>query len=175
MQTLAPGKTEAGLTLVELLVVMLIIGMAAGMVVFAIPRGQSDVAKSALQVERDVASLREAAVSNVDTYALKSVVGGYARYKAEDGQWALLDTTVFPKTVAFELAAEGGWYLPEHRETLQIGSPPEQEREVFRPNILFAPDGSVTPFTVHLRDGRLKTSIRVDTFGKIDQEAGDER
>lgn len=174
MQTSAPGRTEAGLTLVELMIVLLIIGMVSGVVLFTIPGGQSDLSKATLQVERDVASLREAAVTDVATYALKSVVGGYARYKAQDGQWVLLDTTVFPKSVQFELAAEGGWDLPEHRETVQIGIPPAEEEALFRPDILFSSDGSVTPFAARLRDGRLKTSVRVDAFGRIDEEVGDE-
>lgn len=163
----APGKTEAGLTLVELLVVLLIVGMTAGMVVFAIPRSQTGLASSSLQVERDVASLRDAAVSNVATYALKTVAGGYARYVARDGQWVLLDTTEFPDGVDFELAAEGGWQLPEHEETILIGLPPAEEEEPFAPDVLFSADGSVTPFAVQLRQGRDEAVLHIGPFGRI--------
>lgn len=166
----APGRTEAGLTLVELLVVMLIVGMTAGIVIFAVPRGQSDLAKASLQVERDVASLREAAVAEVALYGVLTSTDGYALYRAAEGQWILIETREMPRSVTLEFKPEGGWELPEHRGEIILGilQPAEEETEdEGEPDIVFGPEGSVTPFTVKLQDGRRDTTIRVGSFGEL--------
>ncbi|NNU17109.1 prepilin-type N-terminal cleavage/methylation domain-containing protein [Parvularcula sp. ZS-1/3] len=168
MPTSAPGRTEAGVTLVELLVVMLIIGMAAGMVLFAIPNEPSALGQISQQLERDVAALRDQAVAESAHYAVDISPEGYGIYRAEEGQWVLLAARAVPSVVGFELTSQEAFALPEHREDILLGLPfTEEDEGAFDPEIHFAPDGSVTPFAVKLGQGRLKTVISVDAFGRI--------
>ncbi|GGY52713.1 prepilin-type N-terminal cleavage/methylation domain-containing protein [Parvularcula lutaonensis] len=167
----APGRTEAGLTLVELLVVMLIIGMTAGIVIFAVPRGQSDLAKASLQVERDIAALREAAVAEVALYGVRTMPRGYVLYKAEEGAWSELAVRELPRSVDLELKPEGGWELEEHRGEIPLGIPPADDDDAPKePEVVFGPEGSVTPFSVKLSDGRRDAEIRVGPFGELVEE-----
>lgn len=173
MRISAPGRAERGLTLVELLVVMLIIGMTAAVVMFAVPRGPSELQTAVRMVEADVAAMRDRAVSEVALYGLLPNEAGYARYRAEEGAWTLIDQREIPRDVAFEILPEEGWQLPEHRSEVILGidlRSDEDEEDVIRPTIVFGPEGSVTPFAVNLREGRLDATVRVGPFGKIGED-----
>jgi general secretion pathway protein H len=168
----APGRTERGLTLVELLVVLLIIGMTTGLTVLALPRSDSDLAAIAQRLERDIAALRDDAVAQGRFYGITAEPGRIRRVTARDGEWQVLDEQRLPPGFAVELRAEEGWQLPEHRDTL-LFTPPQEETEedsVKLPPIRFAPDGSVTPFSVTLRQGRAQAILRIGADGRFRTE-----
>jgi len=172
MRTSTTGKSETGVTLVELLVVLLIIGLSVSMVVLAVPRGQSDLAKAATLVEREIAGLRDSSVATVSVFGLTVDGQRLDRFRAAEGAWQLAQQTDLPGRVIVELKPDETWDLPEHTEEISLGGvfekPDEGEEETFRPEIVFAPEGSVTPFTIQLRDGRESVIIRVGPFGRIE-------
>ncbi|NRA30100.1 MAG: prepilin-type N-terminal cleavage/methylation domain-containing protein [Parvularculaceae bacterium] len=175
MPTSTTGRTEAGVTLVELLVVLLIIGLSVSFVVFSVPRGQSDLAKATTLVEREIAGLRDSAVSNVAIFGLTIDGRRLDRFRAGEGEWLLAQQTELPGRVVVKVQSEEGWSLPEHEEEISLGGVFEQqEREgegAFRPAIVFSPEGGVTPFSVTLRDRSDSVTIRVGPFGRMQVEA----
>lgn len=174
MLTSTTGRTEAGVTLVELLVVLLIIGLSVSFVVFSVPRGQSDLAKATALVEREIAGLRDSAVSNVAIFGLTIEDRRLDRFLAGEGQWQLAQQTELPGRVSANVQSEEAWSLPEHEEEINLGGVfEEREREAeeaFRPGIVFSPEGGVTPFSVTLRDRGDSITIRVGPFGRMQVE-----
>ncbi|MEM1379668.1 MAG: prepilin-type N-terminal cleavage/methylation domain-containing protein [Pseudomonadota bacterium] len=174
MLTLEAGRTrarQAGLTLVELLVVLLIIGMTAGLAALAVPRGESDLSKAARFVERDITALRDRAVTEVALFGLNADGQVLTRFRGAAGAWQVAAQVGLPGDVDIDLAPVEGWALPEHETELVLGiSPddPEAEEEPFRPLVVFGPEGSVTPFVVTLRDRRAAVIIRVGPFGRVE-------
>lgn len=174
MPTSAPGKTEAGLTLVELMVVLLIVGMTASVVVLARPRGQSPLVEAVEMVERDVLSMREVSLAEVASLGVVTGPDYYVRYRGVDGAWGDPVERVLPRGVVMKLAPREGWALPEHQESLPFTlrgaqAPAEDEdEEAVKPDVVFGPDGTVTPFSLELSDGPDRVLISVGPFGRFE-------
>ncbi|MEM9838283.1 MAG: GspH/FimT family pseudopilin [Pseudomonadota bacterium] len=178
MPILVAGRTrrarfanrQRGLTLVELLVVLLIVGMTAGLAAMSIPRGQSDVRQASALLERELAALRDQAVTEVAVLGLSSDGGTLTSFRGVDGAWVLTGELPMPGRAEVELVLDEGWQLPEHTDELILGISAEAEegtQEAFRPQIIFSPEGSVTPFALRVREGRDRQMIRVGPFGTI--------
>lgn len=178
MPTLAAGRTDApsaangqaGLTLVELLVVLFIFAMTAGLAAMAIPRDQSDVSRASAMLEREIAALRDTAVTEVAVIGLTANGDTFTSFRGVDGVWVLAGEMRMPGRAEVELVPEEGWVLPEHTDEIILGITEEPEgnvEEAFRPQIVFAPEGSVTPFSLRVREGRDRVTLRVGPFGRI--------
>ncbi|MEM1410476.1 MAG: prepilin-type N-terminal cleavage/methylation domain-containing protein [Pseudomonadota bacterium] len=171
MRISSTGRNEAGLTLVELLVVLAIIGLSTALVVVAAPRKGSDLAVATRLVEREVAGLRDSAVSRSALFALAIDAARLDRFEAKDGAWTLIEQTTLPAAVGVTLETGVGWSLPEHEEEVRLGGVFQQTEEAaeeeFRPPIVFTPEGSVTPFSVLLRQDQSSVIIRVGPFGRV--------
>lgn len=176
----AAGRTDPGqrgVSLVELLVVLLVIGMAAGMVVLVMPRGEADIASAVRTAERAVAGARDRAVTEVTVLGVVAGDGRLSVFEAREGRWQRAGIRQMPGGVTVDLLPEEGWRLPEHPGELLLGlAPPRSEEaadgpgipdEPFAPDIVFSPEGSVTPFALRLHDGRREAVIRVGPFGTI--------
>jgi general secretion pathway protein H len=177
MQISAPGRTDPGhlsqrgLTLVELLVVLLIVGVAAGIVIFSIPDGREDERSAMARFEQDVISARDQAIAENTLYGIEPVPGGYTVYRLVAEGWLPIESRAFPDDMRFELLPEDAFELPEHREEIGFGLPPREEpaTAALSPDLLFAADGSVTPFTAVFagRDGR--QALKGDPFGTVEE------
>lgn len=82
---------EAGFTLVELMVVLALIGLAAAAVVMTMPPGDGGAMVQATRFAARVAALRDAAVIEGRSEGLWVTASGYGFERRIDGQWQPLE------------------------------------------------------------------------------------
>ncbi|MCQ8185058.1 prepilin-type N-terminal cleavage/methylation domain-containing protein [Parvularcula maris] len=166
------AHTQCGLTLVELLIVLLIVSMTAGIVMFAVPRQPNDLLSVSQQFERDVIAARDQAVAEAALYGIEPMPGGYVVYRLVPEGWLAVEQRSLPRGLAF--AIEGGdmFDMPEHRDEIGFGLPPKEEEATasLMPDILFAADGTATPFTATFGTGRLQSRVMVGPFGELKED-----
>lgn len=139
-------NTRAGFTLVELLMVVAILGLAAGAVVLAVPDPRPAVGAEAERFAARLSRAREEAVLSNRPVAVEVTRTGYA-FAAFDGRaWSALND---------------GPFGPETWQTGTAVAPEEGARFVFDPT------GVAEPVVVTLaRDGKRRT-VSVDGAGEV--------
>ncbi|MEE4208524.1 MAG: GspH/FimT family pseudopilin [Parvularcula sp.] len=177
MRISAPGRSDqGGLTLVELLIVMVIVGMTAGMVMLAAPRGETDLRRAAVELERELASLRDGALYAGRVYGMGFEEKGVVTYEPGGEGWRERSVLDFGGTVSFKASPGEGLVLPEHEDEIAFGRPlSEDEKEApSEPTILFLPDGGATPAEIELRSAEGAIVITLDAQGRLGRKSGDE-
>lgn len=140
----APDR--AGFTLVELLMVVAILGLAAGAVVLAVPDPRPAVGVEAERFAARLARAREEAVLSNRPVAVEVTLAGYGFSVHEGGGWSAL--------------SEG----PFGPEVWQAGTAPEPA-EASR--VVFDPTGVAEPLALTLvRDGK-RVAVVVDGAGEV--------
>jgi general secretion pathway protein H len=130
---------------VELLMVVAIIGLAAGAVVLSVPDPRPSVAEDAERFAARLSRAREEAVLTNRPVAVEATVAGYSFMAFDGARWSILD--------------EG----PFGPETWTAGATVEPS-EV---RILFDPTGVAEPGVVTLTRERNSRTITVDGAGEV--------
>lgn len=97
----ANDDREAGFTLIELIVVLFIIGLAAAAVVVTAPGGQSRLRSEADALALRIAAARDQSVLQSHSIGIWLRPSGYGFERRSDGQWDALTTKPF-KTVDWQ-------------------------------------------------------------------------
>lgn len=82
---------EAGFTLVELMVVLALIGLAAAVVILSMPASGGGAMGQATRFAARIAALRDTAVTDGRTHGLWVTASGYGFERRSGGQWQPLD------------------------------------------------------------------------------------
>ena len=96
MAEMHAGRDSAqGFTLVELMIVIVIIGLASAVVVLTLPAANGGARAEAVKYAARAAALRDRAVIEGRTMGLWATASGYGFEKRESGQWTpLADRTL---------------------------------------------------------------------------------
>lgn len=140
---------EAGFTLVELMIVLVIMGLMASIVVLSFPDGSNDLEQDAQKFAARTAALRDNAILQSRPMAVQVTPSGYSFLERRKGTWSVMEDKPFrstnwsngvtadvgetgPLLISFESTG-----LPSDRAEVRLG------HKDFARNILIAPMGDV--------------------------------
>lgn len=180
MLTSAPGSSaparaqagpQAGLTLIEVLVVIGLMGLMTAIVVLTVPPRAGEAELAARAFSREVASLADQAVVRGRTVGLGEAEGGLSAYAYADG-WAPSRALAGGEGLRTALTPADEVLPPDPvpTGTLLVYRPPGEEAapEVPPPPVLFAPTGEVTPFAARFEGDRETWVVTVGAFGEAE-------
>lgn len=150
MRISATGRvdhTRAGFTLVELMMVIAIIGLAAGAVVLATPDPRPGVRAEAEALAARLTHAREEAVLSNRPIALAATAAGYAVEAYDGAHWSPL--------------VEGPFKPVNWQGATTMVVEPEGAR------VVFDPTGAAEPATLVLTHGRDRALVVVDGVGQV--------
>ncbi|UZE94475.1 type II secretion system minor pseudopilin GspH [Alkalimarinus alittae] len=144
------ASTQAGFTLIEILVVMVLLGLLSGVAVFTLGSGkqQRELANEAQRLHALLRMASEEAILSNSEIGFSIDEDGYEflEYDDEALTWsgstiAVLKNRSFPEWVAIEFRKEG--------DDLKILG--KDEDDLKRPDMMLLSSGEVTPFTITLQ------------------------
>lgn len=136
-------RAERGFTLVELMVVIVVIGLIAGVAVLAIPEAGGGLRVEAERFAARAKAAQEAAVINSRATALRIDAGGYAVTRSEGGVWRDLSRHAWESGTQPDLAAGA------------------------QARVVFDATGISDPLELTLRRGEDRAQIVIDSDGDI--------
>jgi general secretion pathway protein H len=147
MRTSATGTAEAGFTLVELMVVLVIVGLTAAAVVLAIPSPGGGLRGEALRLAARAEAARERAMMDNKPVALVLKDRGYAFEWRTQGEW---------HPVAVRPFVAQDWSRGTHA-SLENGEA----------RIVFDSTGFAEPATIRLVRGDEAAQVEVSDGGRV--------
>lgn len=140
-------RRRAGFTLVELLMVVAIIGLAAGAVVLAAPDPRPGLRAEAEALAARMVRAREEAVLTNRPVAIALSERGYGAERYDGQTWAPL--------------VEGPFKAVEWQPDTAVASEPAGAR------VVFDPTGVAEPARVSLSRGRRSIGVAIDAAGEV--------
>ncbi len=143
-------QNNAGFTLVELMVVLLIIGLMASIVVFSVPGGSSALEEDAQRFAARTAALRDNAILQSRPMAVQVTPSCYSFMERRKGSWSVIEDKPFVSTDwSGGVSAATGETGPMMISFESTGLPSEQAELVLQYDdqsrrVLIAPMGDVT-------------------------------
>jgi general secretion pathway protein H len=147
-----PATRRDGFTLIELMVVLMIIGLATAAVVVAIPDRQSQLADDADAFAAKLVTARDLAVITGRDIAAAVDVNGYVFSRRDGADWRTtmdkpLQSRAWPAGTAVQTRFESG------------------------DKLVFDATGLATPALITLQRGSSRASVVVDVAGNVHVEA----
>ncbi len=149
-----PPRTAHGFSLLELMLVVAIIGMATTVVLLTLPDGDAALHRQADGFAAHLRRAQETAILGGRTVRVAVEPGGYRFARLDHGQWLPLQ--------------EG----PFAARTWHDGVLPRMPRDTAQVGFSFDPTGMAEPQALVLDNGRQQIGIRVARSGKVNIDAG---
>jgi general secretion pathway protein H len=163
-RTLSSGG-QSGLTLVELLVVMTILALIAGIALINAPPARSSAREEAERFAARVRAASEDALVRGRPIAVDIDAAGYSVRRHEDGEWRPDEgdrfvSRQFPRNVAVEATM--------HDPALENAALPSAAKRSEEPvRIVFDVVGASAPFEVEFSDGRGRVEVAYTAEGLL--------
>ena len=159
-------KHQLGISLVEILIVMMIAAMVAGVVVMSVPPERSQALEEGERFAARLSMAAELAVTRSELIGLKVGPERYDFYRYERGEWKAYDgefksSGAFPSTLAVDVRLGDTSKKNERSETIK-----DTDKSP-RPGILFAPTGETTPFDLSFQQNKTRVDVALDAAGTI--------
>lgn len=159
-------RVNAGFTLVELLVVMLIVAMISGVVVLNMPPPAGNEKSEADVFAARLDAAAEMAVMTGSMIGLELDPGGYVYYRYNRGVWAAMsDRTLSSGTFSPDLAVEFTLTDPAKKNETEETEPLDEEAPA--PAVFFAPTGETTPLEADFKSRRGNVTVTLDAAGNV--------
>ena len=133
---------DAGFTLIEVMIVVVIIGLAASLVVLNLPSASQNARSVADQVRSDFAALADMTLLSGKSHAITIGQNNYQLLERKNGEWVPLaakaNVQTFPDTVSVSVSINNA--------PLSLPS----ILSVQRPQLLFTPDGFLPDFGIYI-------------------------
>ncbi len=158
---------QRGVSLVEILIVLMIAAMVAGVVVINLPPPRSNAQDAGERFAARVTLAGEQAVTRGEMIGLRLAEDSYSFYRYNRGEWIEMDSAVagedsFPEGLTVDLTLADAARKNERSQTKK------ETEERPRPNILFSPTGETTPFEVSFAQRRSTMRVVQDSAGKVE-------
>lgn len=164
---------QRGVSLVEILIVLMIAAMVAGVVVLNAPPGRGDAQKEAEIFAARLQHKAEEAVTTGSLIGMDVSESGYEFYRYVRGQWiewsAAEDTA---RSFPAEFAVDVNLLEPAKKNESETVRRAEDETEQPKPNVFFAPTGETTPLQVLFHEREESFYVRLDGAGNVKFGAG---
>lgn len=146
---MTPPQANAGLSLIELLVVLAVVGLAATAVLLTLPDDRADLHRQAETFGRQLGHARDQAIVSGQPLRVVADTDGYRFERHHDGHWERLQQPPF---------AAHRW-----REGVHAALPPGSPAVAFR----FDPVGVAEPARLELARGADRVAITIDPAGQV--------
>ncbi|WP_162178285.1 type II secretion system minor pseudopilin GspH [Parvularcula oceani] len=161
---------QRGVTLVELLVVIMIMGVVGAVVLFSVPARISEAERAARELAGQVPALSDAAVTSGRTVGLDLREGRLMLLGYENDRWRETGGVPIGPDLRLDLSPADEVLPPDPPSEGQLifYRPPGEEEEELPPPppVLFSPTGEATPFSVRIEDEEAAWVVRVDAMAE---------
>ncbi len=157
-----------GFTLVELLVVMLIVAMMAGVIVLNMPPPRSGEKNQAEVFAARLNLAAELAVMTGSMIGLEVDPTGYRYFRFVDGKWAphdggQLKDENFPADVTVDITVTDLSLKNQTRDSSRT----EDDEDLPAPNVFISPTGETTPLSAQFVSRRGSLMVSLDSSGNV--------
>ncbi len=163
---------QKGFTLLEILLVMLLLAGVASMVVLNLPNAPQQTLKQTIdKLTIQLQQVSDNALIQGEIYGLSVEHDGYELMQLLDNQWQLVsdEKQNIDDNVTFTLSQIEGRAIGNNRATST--DKPQKNKKDKRPNIIFFPDGTVTPFEMQISYQTAEYQLSVNALGEIKSNA----
>lgn len=150
-------KQQAGFTLVEVLVVLLIFGIMSGVVALNLPSRKNPLYELGTQIASNLERAAQSSLVNRQTLGVKFSNTGYEVVKYTDGQWQEVQAFEFEEGFLPTIT------LKKNGTLINLDNPKVQAL----PIIVFDTTGLATPFNLTLESERTRVHLSGNYMGEI--------
>lgn len=180
--SVATSAGQRGLTLIELLIVMLVVAMAAGVVAFNMPPSTSEARKEAERFAARLSVAGEQAIMSGSVIGMELEADGYRFYRYDRGEWrdlALgpqasrqLGAGRFPPDIAVDFTvlepARRNEDEQQRRAAAERERRAQDDETIATPNVFFSPTGETTALTISFKSRRAALTVSLDNTGVLE-------
>ena len=147
---------QAGMTLVEVMLVIFIVGLVAGVAVTTLPERESREEAAVRELGETLRGIQDQAILTGDVLALRAAKGEITLMRWDGFEWQSVDKRLIdlPQAVDVELSRSG-----ERR-------PPARRRDEAT-MLVFDPLGVTEPVDITLTAGRFARTLRITEDGEV--------
>lgn len=159
-------RSQAGLTLIELLVTLLIIALISSVVVVTAPQSPDEVRKEADRFAAKLQAAIETSITTGSLIGMEYTEIDYQFYQYERGVWVdaksrFLQQSTFADDLSIEVI------VPQRSRNNERNVRPRLSEEVRDPTIFFHPTGETTAFSANFKNRRGGVEVELDNTGVI--------